>query len=106
MLREHRNAAGLTQEELAARAGLTARGISDLERGARKRPYPHTVRSLADAHGARGIGKTSLGIEAARRAAGSFPYGVAFVALAPMVDAALVLPTISQTLGLREEDAL
>src|SRR3712207_3115766 len=31
------------------RAGLTARGISDLERGARNRPYPHTVRSLADA---------------------------------------------------------
>ena len=44
-----RTAAGLTQEELAERAGLTARGISDLERGARNRPYPHTVRSLADA---------------------------------------------------------
>src|SRR3712207_5970758 len=42
-------AAGLTQEELAERAGLTARGISDLERGQRRRPYPHTVRSLADA---------------------------------------------------------
>jgi predicted ATPase/DNA-binding XRE family transcriptional regulator len=44
-----REAAGLTQEELAARAGLSAKGISDLERGERKRPYPHTVRSLADA---------------------------------------------------------
>ncbi|MGH3146314.1 MAG: helix-turn-helix domain-containing protein, partial [Rubrobacter sp.] len=41
-LRRLRKAAGLTQEELADRAGLTARGISDLERGARKRPYPHT----------------------------------------------------------------
>ncbi|CAA9429872.1 hypothetical protein AVDCRST_MAG82-2030 [uncultured Rubrobacteraceae bacterium] len=48
-LRRLREAAGLTQEELAQRAGLTARGISDLERGARNRPYPHTVRSLADA---------------------------------------------------------
>jgi predicted ATPase/DNA-binding XRE family transcriptional regulator len=48
-LRRLREAASLTQEELAARAGLTAKGISDLERGARQRPYPHTVRSLADA---------------------------------------------------------
>src|SRR5919107_1101901 len=48
-LRRLREAAGLTQEELAERAGLRARGISDLERGARNRPYPHTVRSLADA---------------------------------------------------------
>jgi predicted ATPase/DNA-binding XRE family transcriptional regulator len=50
-LRQLREAASLTQEELAARAGLTAKGISDLERGARQRPYPHTVRSLADALG-------------------------------------------------------
>ena len=48
-LRRLREAAGLTQEELAERAGLTAKGISDLERGARNRPYPHTVRSLAAA---------------------------------------------------------
>jgi transcriptional regulator with XRE-family HTH domain len=48
-LRQLREAAKLTQEELAQKAGLTARGISDLERGARNRPYPHTVRSLADA---------------------------------------------------------
>jgi transcriptional regulator with XRE-family HTH domain len=46
-LRGLREAAGLTQEELAERAGLTAKGISALERGARNRPYPHTVRSLA-----------------------------------------------------------
>jgi transcriptional regulator with XRE-family HTH domain len=48
-LRRLREAAGLTQEELASRAGLTAKAISALERGERKRPYPHTVRSLADA---------------------------------------------------------
>src|SRR5215218_2641384 len=48
-LRRLRQAAGLTQEELAARAGMTAKGISALERGERKRPYPHTVRSLASA---------------------------------------------------------
>jgi predicted ATPase/DNA-binding XRE family transcriptional regulator len=44
-----REAAGLTQEELASRADLTAKAISMLERGERRRPYPHTVRSLADA---------------------------------------------------------
>jgi predicted ATPase len=49
-----------------------------------------------------GIGKTRLGIEAARKAGGYFPDGVAFVALAPLGDAALVIPTVSQVLGLRE----
>jgi transcriptional regulator with XRE-family HTH domain len=50
-LRRLRDAAGLTQEELAERAGLSPKGVSDLERGKRRRPYPHTVRSLADALG-------------------------------------------------------
>ena len=50
-LRRLREAAGLTQEELASRAGLSATAVSVLERGERKRPYPHTVRSLADALG-------------------------------------------------------
>lgn len=48
-LRQQRKRAGLTQEELAARAGLTAKGIAALERGRRQRPYPHTVRALASA---------------------------------------------------------
>ena len=44
-LRRLREAAGLSQEELAGRAGLTAKAVSMLERGERRRPYPHTVRS-------------------------------------------------------------
>src|SRR5215218_1964352 len=48
-LRRLREAAGLTQEELASRSSLSAKAISMLERGERKRPYPHTIRSLADA---------------------------------------------------------
>src|SRR4029079_4225591 len=48
-LRRLRTTAGLTQEELAERAGLTAAGVSALERGHRRRPYPHTVRAIASA---------------------------------------------------------
>ena len=165
-LKTLREAAGLTQEELASRAGVSAKAVSALERGDRKRPYPHTVRSLADAlslsegqradltwaitgrggdasetappsalpasltpllgrerevediagllgratvrlltlTGPGGIGKTRLGIEAARTllVGSRFPGGVAFVALAPLGDAALVVPTISRVLGLME----
>jgi predicted ATPase/transcriptional regulator with XRE-family HTH domain len=166
-LKRLREAAGLTQEELAGRAGLTAKAISLLERGERRHPYPHTVRALADAlglseaerialiaaipsrsgdvpftggaaarpyappvsltplvgrdreveevagllargnarlltlTGAGGIGKTRLGIEASRRAQETFPDGVAFVALAPLGGADLVMPTALQALGLR-----
>ena len=50
-LRGLRKDAGLTQQELAERAGLSLNAINALERGARKHPYPHTVRSLADALG-------------------------------------------------------
>ena len=44
-----RRAAGLSQEELAEQAGLSRRGISDLERGQRRSPHPATVRQLAAA---------------------------------------------------------
>lgn len=48
LLRRHRTAAGLTQEELAERADLSVRGLKYLERDGRS-PYPATVRRLADA---------------------------------------------------------
>src|SRR5687768_13561344 len=47
MLRGFRLDAGLSQEMLAERSGLSARGISDLERGARRVPRSETVRLLA-----------------------------------------------------------
>src|SRR3954451_7387888 len=49
LLARYRRAAGLTQEELAERAGLSTRGVSDLERGLRRRPHPESVRLLARA---------------------------------------------------------
>jgi predicted ATPase/DNA-binding XRE family transcriptional regulator len=48
-LRGLRTAAGMSQEALAERAGLSVRGISDLERGARRAPRMHTMAALADA---------------------------------------------------------
>jgi predicted ATPase/DNA-binding XRE family transcriptional regulator len=165
-LRRLREAAGLTQEELAVQAGLSRNAVGALERGLRKRPYPHTVRSLAHAlelsgeeradllsavpkegsadasfvpapatesnlprpstsllgrdrelveigtflrearlltlTGTGGVGKTRLAIAAARDAARLFPDGTVFVALSPLGDSGLVLPTIAQSLGLRE----
>jgi predicted ATPase/transcriptional regulator with XRE-family HTH domain len=47
-VRRYRQAANLTQEELAERAGVSVRGLKYLEQGAR-RPFPDTVRRLAAA---------------------------------------------------------
>src|SRR3954453_13592301 len=49
LLRRLRVAGGLTQEALAERAGLSARGLSDLERGVRAAPRRDTLRLLQDA---------------------------------------------------------
>jgi len=49
VLRTFRVAAGLSQEELAERAHLSQRTVSDLERGITTAPYRDTVALLADA---------------------------------------------------------
>lgn len=162
-LRQVREVAGLTQEELAAKAGMTAKGIAAIERGRRQRPYPSTVRALADAlgldergraalvggrrsttppptpfpvvandlpapptallgrehdraaastillsegtrlltlTGTGGVGKTTLALTIARGVADRFADGVMFVALAPLTDPDLVVPTIARAFGL------
>lgn len=58
-LRRLRVAAGLTQERLAERAGVSAAGVAALEAGRRTAPRLHTVGLLCDA----------LGVDAAQRAA-------------------------------------
>ena len=167
LLRQLRTAAALSQEELAERAGVSLRGISDLERGVRRTPHLSTVRLLADAlalgpgdreallaaartvtvpeangarpapavslplpltsllgrepdlvelisllgerngrlvtlTGAGGSGKTRLALEVAARLQDAFADGVVFVDLTPLRDAAFVLPTIAEALGVRE----
>jgi DNA-binding XRE family transcriptional regulator len=49
LLRRYRQAAGLSQEELAARARLNARTVGDLERGVSHAPRKDTVERLAQA---------------------------------------------------------
>ena len=47
-----------------------------------------------------GVGKTRLALAAAEASREQFPGGVWFVDLAPIADAALVMPTIARTLGI------
>jgi predicted ATPase/class 3 adenylate cyclase len=49
-----------------------------------------------------GIGKTRLAVQVAAELVEDFPDGVWFVRLSRLVDPALVVPTIAQTLGLKE----
>ncbi|HEX5504799.1 MAG TPA: helix-turn-helix domain-containing protein, partial [Thermomicrobiales bacterium] len=74
LLRGYREAAGLTQEGLTERAGLSARGISDLERGLR-RPRRETARMLAEA--LRLAPAERAAFLAAARPAGRLPAGAA-----------------------------
>src|SRR5207237_8480744 len=52
--------------------------------------------------GTAGIGKTRLASQVATDLSGVFPHGVCLVRLAPLSDFNLVIPTIPQTLGLRD----
>ena len=94
-LRQLREAAGLTQEELARRAGLTRNAVSALERGERRRPYPHTVRSLADALELPEAERTALLASVPRRGGDHVP---------PAITLELTLPVPSTPLLGRERD--
>src|ERR1035441_4738608 len=54
LLRQLRDDAGLTQEELAEASGLSPRSVSDLERGINRTARKETARLLADALGLSG----------------------------------------------------
>ena len=61
-----RRSAGLSQQELAERSGLSIRAISNLERGRARRPHPGTVRRLAEALGLSGDARAQFMAAAAR----------------------------------------
>lgn len=69
-LRRLRTAAGLTQEGLAERAGLSIRAVSDTERGLRTRLYPDTTARLADALGLAGADRERFAGVARGRSSG------------------------------------
>jgi predicted ATPase/DNA-binding XRE family transcriptional regulator len=170
LLRRFRGARGMTQQDLAERAGLNTYAISMLERGVRRTPRSTTVEFLAEAlklnsserralhaaargsrvsaaprpaarplaippelqapslaligrereltraaemlarpsvrlltlTGAPGSGKTRLALELARDLTDRYEDGVVVVALGPLGDPGLVMPSIRRELGLEE----
>src|SRR3712207_3200333 len=96
-LRSYREAVGFTQEELAERAGLSPNAVGQLERGVRQRPYPHTVRSLADAMELSEGERASLLASVPRGKPGS-------VAAPPTATTVSVLPVPPTSLVGRERD--
>ena len=82
-LRALRHAARLTQEELAERAGMTAAGISAIERGIRTRTYPRTLTALADALGLTGGDREAFRALAGRPGPGEPLPGLAAEAVLP-----------------------
>ncbi|MEV1155386.1 helix-turn-helix domain-containing protein [Micromonospora chokoriensis] len=71
LLREHRRPAGLTQAELASRAGVGVRTVRDLERGRAVRPQRTTVDLLAAALALAGADRAAF--LAAARGSGTEP---------------------------------
>ena len=93
-LRCLRIAAGLTQETLAERSGLSLNAISALERGKRRHPYPRTVQVLAEALG--------ISDEERRLLADSLPKRIARLPLEHARPHAIPVPT-TPFFGRRQE---
>src|SRR5215212_5088510 len=72
LLRRHRVLGGMSQEELAERARLSARAISDLERGVKRTPRRDTVQMLVEALKLSGQMRTAF-VTAARESAARRP---------------------------------
>ncbi|MBQ0990160.1 helix-turn-helix domain-containing protein [Micromonospora sp. PSH03] len=112
LLRGHRRAAGLTQAELASRAGVGVRTVRDLERGRSIRPQRTTVELLAGALALTGTSRAvflaaarGAGAEAASPDATSTAFAVggnATSAAAP-ADPSVALPPPVALIG-RERD--
>lgn len=67
LLRRHRVAAGMTQEELAERSGVSVQSISNLERGVPHAPRKDTVELLATALGLAPLDRETFRETARRR---------------------------------------
>lgn len=78
LLRRLRDESGLTQEELAERAGVSARTVSDIERGLRRRLYADTADRLAAGVGLEGSVRAAF-VEVARGRADTEPHAAAAI---------------------------
>ncbi|MDQ6672496.1 MAG: helix-turn-helix domain-containing protein [Chloroflexota bacterium] len=94
LLRRHRVAVALTQQELAERAGMSLRGLSDLERSVRRAPHRDTVLRLAQALGLEDVESQAL-LAASRRQ-------TTRTDISPPLAACLSLPLAMSTLVGRE----
>ncbi len=92
LLKHFRVAAGLTQDELAERARLSVRALSDLERGVRRAPHKDTLALLAEALGLNEDDRALL-LEAARRSRGA-----SVSAALPATQTTVLLPGVSAAL--------
>ena len=92
LLRTLRTAAGLTQEALAERAGVSVRGVQDLERGQSQRPRRDTVALLAAALGLAGDERARFIAAAQGKRAGPLPVGT----LLPPVPASALVPLVGR----------
>jgi tetratricopeptide (TPR) repeat protein/transcriptional regulator with XRE-family HTH domain len=100
LLKRYRLAAGLTQEELAAEAGLSRRGIADLELGARTQPRKETVQLLAEALHLSAPDRALLEAAARGRATPAVPTTDASLPPAPRLAPAAPLVGRARELGL------
>jgi predicted ATPase/transcriptional regulator with XRE-family HTH domain len=101
-LRRWRLRRGLSQEALAERAGLAPSAVAALENGARRRPYPRTVRVLADALELTAHERAGL-TELVGRAAGPSDPSSASMPM-PLAPRLAALPAWQTTLVGREAD--
>jgi tetratricopeptide (TPR) repeat protein/transcriptional regulator with XRE-family HTH domain len=85
LVRAHRARLGLTQEEVAQRAGLSERTLRNLEVGRSSRPYQDTIRRLADALELTGRHRHQLEAAARGVAPGLGPEGTVPCLLPPSV---------------------
>jgi predicted ATPase/DNA-binding XRE family transcriptional regulator len=98
LLKRYRVAAGLSQEALAERAGLTAQGIGAQERGLRQTPHRDTVNMLADALGLAPEERRALEATVRRR------HGPRTASDQPATGMALTLPVVRAPLIGRERE--
>jgi predicted ATPase/DNA-binding XRE family transcriptional regulator len=103
LLRRYRSESGLTQEELAERAAISARTVSDIERGLRSAVYRDTARRLADAFDLEGPDRGAFERAARRGAARGAVRASTRASEIGTIRSGLPLPPLTRLIG-RDDD--